>query len=194
MNINIAHKFTIIEKFFKIILQHFVDIVQKKGYKTFIMSLAKKLKKLRNKNKMSMSQVARLSELSTDQRGRITQGYISRLESGKETNPSLQKLLTLCSIYNIEPNEFFSDGVRKQGPKHPFTTKTARTTTQQTETGIRRVAEALAKSPKHLTPVLNLLQNSAGNKILSLFNSTPEKLRERFLDQLLACMSQRAGH
>jgi transcriptional regulator with XRE-family HTH domain len=166
----------------------------KKGYKKFIMTLAKKLQKLRNKSKMSMSQVARLSELSTDQRGRITQGYISRLESGKETNPSLQKILTLCSIYNIEPNEFFRDGVMKQGPKHPFTTKTVRTTTQQTETGIRRVAETLAKSPKYLTPLLDLLQYEAGRKILNLFNSTPEKLREGFLDQLLADMSQRAGH
>lgn len=175
-------------------MQHFVDSMQKKEYKTFIMTLAIKLKKLRNKSKMSMSQVARLSELSTDQRGRITQGYISRLESGKETNPSLQKILTLCSIYNIEPNEFFSDGVRKQGPKHPFTTKIVRTTTQHTETGIRRVAETLAKSPKYLTPLLDLLQYEVGRKILKLFNSTPEKLRERFLDQLLECMSQRAKH
>jgi transcriptional regulator with XRE-family HTH domain len=175
-------------------MQLFVDIMQKKGYKKFIMTLANKLKKLRNKSKMSMSQVARLSELSTDQRGRITQGYISRLESGKETNPSLQKILTLCSIYNIEPNELFRDGVGKHGPKHPFTTKTVRTTTQQTETGIRRVAETLAKSPKYLTPLLDLLQHEAGRKILNLFNSTPEKLRERFLDQLHACMSQRAGH
>jgi len=173
-------------------MQLFVDIMQKKGYKKLIMTLAKKLKKLRNKTKMSMSQVARLSELSTDQRGRITQGYISRLESGKETNPSLQKILTLCSIYNIEPNEFFRDNVRKQKPKNPFTTKIARTATQQTETGIRKVAETLAKSPKYVTPVLNLLQYGVGRTILSLFNSTPEKLRERSLDHLLECLSQQA--
>ena len=43
-----------------------------------------------------MSEVARLSEQAIDHRGRITQGYISRLESGKETNPSLMKLMTLC--------------------------------------------------------------------------------------------------
>ena len=71
------------------------------------MTLAEKLKKLRIKNKLSMSQVARISDLAPDHRGRITQGYISRLESGKETNPSLMKLLTLCSIYMIEPNDLF---------------------------------------------------------------------------------------
>ncbi len=88
-------------------MQLFVDIVTKSGYIPSDMTLAEKLRKLRGRNKMSMSQVARLSELSEDRRGRITQGYISRLESGKETNPSLMKLITLCSIYNIKPNELF---------------------------------------------------------------------------------------
>jgi transcriptional regulator with XRE-family HTH domain len=69
------------------------------------MTLADKLKKLRKKNKLSMSEVARISEVAPDNRGRITQGYISRLESGKETNPSLMKLMTLCSIYKVEPND-----------------------------------------------------------------------------------------
>jgi len=68
-------------------------------------TLADKLKKLRTKHKLSMSEVARQSESAQDTRGRITQGYISRLESGKETNPSLMKLVTLCSIYKVEPNE-----------------------------------------------------------------------------------------
>jgi transcriptional regulator with XRE-family HTH domain len=54
-----------------------------------------------------MSQVARISLLAPDPRGRITQGYISRLESGKETNPSLMKLMTLCSIYKVKPNDLF---------------------------------------------------------------------------------------
>lgn len=71
------------------------------------MTLAEKLQKLRIKNKLSMSQVARMSERAHDHRGKITQGYISRLEAGKETNPSLLKLVTLCSIYKIEPNELF---------------------------------------------------------------------------------------
>jgi len=71
------------------------------------MKLAERLKKLRLKNKLSMSQVARISELAPDHRGRITQGYISRLESGKETNPSLMKLMTLCSIYMVKPNDLF---------------------------------------------------------------------------------------
>lgn len=43
-----------------------------------------------------------------DSRSKITQGYLSRLESGGETNPSLLKILTLCKIYKITPLEFFS--------------------------------------------------------------------------------------
>ncbi len=81
------------------------------------MTLSEKLQKLRNKNKLSMSQVARLSEKATDHRGRITQGYISRLESGKETNPSLMKLITLCKIYKIEPNELFVKNPPKKSRK-----------------------------------------------------------------------------
>ncbi len=78
------------------------------------MKLADKLRTLRAKNKLSMSEVSRLSELAPDRRGRITQGYISRLESGKETNPSLLKLMTLCSIYKIQPNDLFhTNGFRK---------------------------------------------------------------------------------
>lgn len=79
------------------------------------MKLADKLKKLRVKNKLSMSQVARISEHAPDHRGRITQGYISRLESGKEINPSLMKLMTLCSIYKVKPNDLFV----KSSPKRP---------------------------------------------------------------------------
>jgi len=77
------------------------------------MILADKLKKLRIKNKLSMSQVARISERASDNRGRITQGYISLLESGKENNPSLMKLMTLCSIYEIEPGELFTKTRKK---------------------------------------------------------------------------------
>ena len=157
------------------------------------MTLAEKLKKLRNKRKMSMSQVARLSELSTNQRGRITQGYISRLESGKETNPSLQKLLTLCSIFDIEPNELFKGNSSTGRSKHPFTTKIVRSATQRTEMGIRRVAETLARSPNHLIPVMKLLESGAGRQILVFLGSTPENLQEQFLDQLLACISHHAG-
>jgi transcriptional regulator with XRE-family HTH domain len=64
-----------------------------------------------------MSQVARVSELTPDRRGRITQGYISRLESGKETNPSLMKIITLCRIYDVEPSELFSPRRRKKPVK-----------------------------------------------------------------------------
>jgi transcriptional regulator with XRE-family HTH domain len=86
----------------------------KTGYKESRMTLAEKLKKLRMRNKLSMSQVARMSERATDSRGRITQGYISRLESGKETNPSLMKLITLSNIYKIQPNELFVRNNRKK--------------------------------------------------------------------------------
>ena len=81
------------------------------------MTLAEKLRRLRIRNKLSMSQVARISELAPDRRGRITQGYISRLESGKEINPSLMKLMTLCGIYNVEPNELFTKSTRKKSRK-----------------------------------------------------------------------------
>jgi transcriptional regulator with XRE-family HTH domain len=77
------------------------------------MKLARILKKLRERNKLSMSQVARISEQSPDPRGRITQGYISRLESGKETNPSLMKLMSMCTIYKVEPNDLFVRSTRK---------------------------------------------------------------------------------
>lgn len=87
---------------------------KKRGINQNIMTLAEKLKKMRTKHKLSMSQVARLSENATDHRGRITQGYISRLESGKETNPSLMKLMTLCKIYKIAPNELFVKSGKKK--------------------------------------------------------------------------------
>lgn len=64
-----------------------------------------------------MSEVARMSEQASDRRGRITQGYISRLESGKETNPSLMKLMTLCRIYKIEPNGLFVKNPRTNSRK-----------------------------------------------------------------------------
>lgn len=152
------------------------------------MTLAEKLKKLRKQNKMSMSQVARVSELSTDQRGRITQGYISRLESGKETNPSLQKLLTLCSIYNIDPNELFSGSGPKKAPKHPFSTKIQRSATQETEAGIRRIAEELAKSPRYLAPIRDLMHSVKGRRLLALISKLPEKQQSRAFDHLFECI------
>ena len=81
------------------------------------MELARILRKLRDRSKLSMSQVARISEKSPDPRGRITQGYISRLESGKEANPSLMKLLTLCSIYKVQPNDLFLKSSPKRSRK-----------------------------------------------------------------------------
>ena len=77
------------------------------------MTLAEKLRALRDRKKMSVSEVARLSELATARLRRITKGYISRLESGKETNPSLMKLMTLYGICNIDPYELFEKAARK---------------------------------------------------------------------------------
>jgi len=82
------------------------------------MTLARKLTKLRDMHNMSMSQVARMSELARDPRGKITQGYISRLESGKETNPSLMKIMTLCRIYKIQPNDLLLKTALKRPRKN----------------------------------------------------------------------------
>lgn len=81
------------------------------------MKLADKLKQLRSKSALSMSQVSRLSESASDHRGRITQGYISRLESGKETNPSMQKIITLCRIYKVDANDIFAAVIKKRSSK-----------------------------------------------------------------------------
>jgi len=95
-------------------MQLFVDFIKEARYIMSYMNLSEKLKKMRSKKKLSMSEVARLSQQATDHRGRITQGYISRLESGQETNPSLQKIVTLSRIYKVEPNDFFPKTVRKR--------------------------------------------------------------------------------
>jgi len=71
-------------------------------------TLAEKLKNARARKKMSMSDVARASmKIAEERRGVITQGHISRLESGKETNPSFLKIKTLCGIYGIKPGSLF---------------------------------------------------------------------------------------
>ncbi len=71
-------------------------------------TLAVKLKRARVRSKLSMSQVSRTSiALAKDSRSKITQGYISRLESGKETNPSLLKVKMFCKIYRLKPEELF---------------------------------------------------------------------------------------
>ena len=90
-----------------------LTLFKSRVYNTY-MNLSKKLKKMRAENKLSMSEVARLSQKAIDHRGKITQGYISRLESGKETNPSLQKIMTLSKIYKAEPNDFFPKTGRKR--------------------------------------------------------------------------------
>ena len=72
------------------------------------MTLAEKLFAARVKKKMSMKDVEHLSrKISKDHRSGTTQGYISRLESGKEINPSYLKIKTLSSIYGIKPGSLF---------------------------------------------------------------------------------------
>lgn len=72
--------------------------------------LKTQLKKLRLDAGYSMSEVMRIAqkEKIKDRRSRITQGYISRLESGMETNPSFSKIVTLCKIYKTTPSKLFS--------------------------------------------------------------------------------------
>ncbi len=148
------------------------------------MTLAEKLKKLRNKYRMSMSQVARLSELSGNERGRITQGYISRLESGKETNPSLQKLLTLCRIYGIDPNALFI-GNGKKHDAQIAQAKSAHSSVRGRNGKMREVVECLAKSPKYLDAIRSLLTTDRGRKMLNHYGSIPDKQRGKFLTQHL---------
>jgi transcriptional regulator with XRE-family HTH domain len=81
------------------------------------MSLADNLKNLITRNHLSMTDVARLSENSADSRGRINQGYISRLESGQEDNPSLMKMMTLCRIYKAKPADLLVNS-RKEKKKN----------------------------------------------------------------------------
>lgn len=71
------------------------------------MKLKSVLRKLRTASKLSMSQVHRLALKAKDPRSRVTQGYLSRLESGKEDNPSMKKIRTLCRIYEVDPNAIF---------------------------------------------------------------------------------------
>lgn len=65
------------------------------------MTLAQILTKLRKQSGLNMSQVTRNSGRG---KSRLTQGYISRLESGKEDNPSMAKIISLALIYDVDPN------------------------------------------------------------------------------------------
>lgn len=144
------------------------------------MTIAEKLKKLRNRSKMSMSQVARLSEISGSGRDRITQGYISRLESGKETNPSLQKLLTLSSIYGVDPNELLiGNGKRKDSRISPPQSGHSRVRGRNGK--MREVMECLAKSPKYLDAVRSLLKSDKGRMVLRHYGSISGRQKEKFL-------------
>lgn len=68
------------------------------------MGLAKRLRSYRSLTFFSMAEVARRSKAIAKGKGVITQGYLSRLESGKESNPSMAKIVTLSKIYGVDPN------------------------------------------------------------------------------------------
>lgn len=69
------------------------------------MRLAKTLKHLRKLHGLDQADIARESQESKDRRGWISQPYICKLESGKETNPSMAKIVTLSRILGVDPNE-----------------------------------------------------------------------------------------
>jgi hypothetical protein len=79
------------------------------------MTLAAKPRTIRIRHKQyKTGQMAHLSDDAPDIRDRPIQSYIPQLESGKDSNPSLMKRITLCSIYRIEPSELFAKAVRKK--------------------------------------------------------------------------------
>ena len=73
------------------------------------MKLKDRLQLARKKSGLSMSDVARrsakIAKANREPRMSITQGYISRLESGQETNPSMMKIQALSLVYGVMPNK-----------------------------------------------------------------------------------------
>lgn len=62
--------------------------------------IGEKLKKLRSDKKLTMREVSRLTD--------IDYTYISKIENGKI--PSLEKLKTLCDLYEVPISYLFGDG------------------------------------------------------------------------------------
>lgn len=78
-------------------------------------TLAEKLKNARIRKGLTMHQVFKLTENlgRKERRMCVTQGYISRLESGKETNPSYLKIIALSTVYGIRPGSLFDAPIKK---------------------------------------------------------------------------------
>ncbi len=75
----------------KIILQLFVDFAYLKMVYTNHMNLSEKLKKMRTKNKLSMSQVARLSQKATDHGAGSRRGISHALNPGRRPTPACRR-------------------------------------------------------------------------------------------------------
>jgi len=77
------------------------------------MKLKDRLQNARKKSGLSMSDVAKwtakIATANREPRLSVTQGYISRLESGQEDNPSMMKIQSLCIVYGIMPNRIVND-------------------------------------------------------------------------------------
>jgi transcriptional regulator with XRE-family HTH domain len=76
--------------------------------------LSKRLFGLRKTAGLSMTEVAARSRALRREHAHVTQGYISRLESGREDNPSLAKLLSLAHIYGVSLNDLVGWYPRKE--------------------------------------------------------------------------------
>lgn len=65
-------------------------------------TLGEHLRKLRKERGLSTSAASLYSN------GRISQPFLSQIETGKHQNVSLQIILTLCDIYKVTPNELLA--------------------------------------------------------------------------------------
>lgn len=75
----------------------------------FLIGIGKRIKAIRKKNGIT------ISNLATD--AGVSNGLISRIENGR-TIPSLPVLLELISALNIEASNFFEDVEKKTGAKY----------------------------------------------------------------------------
>ena len=66
-------------------------------------TLAKRLRKMRDAVGISMMEVQ--AQTAKGKHHTVTQSYLSRLESGKEDNPSMAVILALAAVYGTSPNE-----------------------------------------------------------------------------------------
>jgi transcriptional regulator with XRE-family HTH domain len=78
-------------------------------------NLSNRLRHLRQTAGLTMTDVAERSRTLRREHAHVTQGYISRLESGVERNPSLAKCLTLAHIYGVSLNELVGWYPKKGG-------------------------------------------------------------------------------